>query len=80
MFRSRTSPPSDFRGGHDNDDFAVSVSVCVGGWVGVGGSVSWCLSACLFVRPVSVSLCVCVDHLHRCKTSFVWLMVLFCVY
>ena len=25
-------------------------------------------------------LCVCVDHLHRCKTSFVWLMVLFCVY
>ena len=40
-------PPSDCWGGHDNDDFAVCVS--------------WCLSASLFVCPVSISLCACVS-------------------
>ena len=48
---ARSCSHVDCWGGHDNDDSAVSECVCV----------SWCLSACLFVRPVSVSLCACMS-------------------
>ena len=41
----------DCWGGHNNDDFAASECVCV----------SSCLFACLFVRPMSVSLCACMS-------------------
>ena len=54
MFRSGTSPPFVW-GGHDNDDFAVSVCVCVL----VSVCVSVCASrVCLFVC-VCLCLCVC---------------------
>ena len=48
---ARSCSHVDCWGGHDNDDFAVSECVCV----------SWCLSACLFVRPMSVSLSACMS-------------------
>ena len=50
-------PPLDCWGGHDNDDFAVSVCVCPG----------VCLRVCLCVPCLSlcvrVCLCLCVCHL-----------------
>ena len=48
---ARSCSHVDCWGGHDNDDSAVSECVCV----------SWCLSACLFVRPMSVSLSACMS-------------------
>ena len=50
---ARSCSHVDCWGGHDNDDFAVSECVCVCPGV--------CLSACLFVRRMSVSLCACMS-------------------
>ena len=71
MFRSRTSSPFGLLR-WPRQRWLRCECVCV----------SWCLSACLFVRPVSVSLCACVSVpvcVHVCVFLFVCVCVCACV-
>ena len=71
----RRTTPSDCWGGHDNDDFAVSVCVCPGVFLRVClcfpclslcVHVCLCLCVCVYVSSSLCSVCVCVRVVSVC--------------